>query len=50
MPTAMRIASIRGLRSLVEVLRELETSLAKKAIDTGKSVKEIIEEEPNGEK
>jgi aspartate ammonia-lyase len=31
MPTAMRIASIRGLRSLVEVLRELETSFAKKA-------------------
>jgi aspartate ammonia-lyase len=31
MPTAMRIACIRGLRSLVEVLRELETSFAKKA-------------------
>jgi len=31
MPTAMRIASIRGLRLLVEVLRELETSFAKKS-------------------
>jgi aspartate ammonia-lyase len=31
MPTAMRIASIRGLRSLVETLRELEQSFAKKA-------------------
>lgn len=31
MPTAMRIASIRGLRLLVDVLRELETSFAKKS-------------------
>jgi aspartate ammonia-lyase len=31
MPTAMRVASIRGLRPLVEALRELETSFAKKA-------------------
>ena len=31
MPTAMRIASVRGLRQLVEALRELEKSLAKKA-------------------
>jgi aspartate ammonia-lyase len=31
MPTAMRIASIRGLRLLVEMLRELEKSFATKA-------------------
>src|SRR5215211_841833 len=31
MPTAMRVASIRGLRPLVEALRELETSFSKKA-------------------
>src|SRR5215218_8281782 len=31
MPTAMRIACIRGLRPLVEALRELESSFAKKA-------------------
>jgi aspartate ammonia-lyase len=31
MPTAMRIAAIRGLRRLVEVLREVEKSLANKA-------------------
>ena len=31
MPTAMRIASIRGLRSLLESLRQLEKSFGKKA-------------------